>query len=32
VTTVLTERQRRILLDGGLLRHVAAASVSREGT
>ncbi len=31
VTTALTDRQRRILLDGGLLRHVAAASVSREG-
>ena len=31
VTTALTDRQRRILLDGGLLRHVAAASASREG-
>ena len=31
VKTALTERQRRILLDGGLLRHVAAAAGAGEG-
>ena len=31
VTTALTERQRRILLAGGLLRFVAAAPAAREG-
>ncbi len=32
VTTCLTERQRRILLAGGLLRFVAAAPAAGEGT